>query len=131
MIGLTLQNAGDQVWTAAGQALGQAASVAAQQALLGIVSNAVQYAVPTTGQTVTSDGSPMLLIDPAGTLVALTVTLPASPVDKQRWAMATSQAITTLTISGGTIVGTLTTMPLAGYADFIYNTTSAKWFRVG
>lgn len=132
MIGLTLQNPGDQVWTAAGQAMGQASSVTAQQILLGIVASvlAVQYVVPTTGQTITSDGSGTLLIDPAGLLLALTIVLPASPIDKQKFTMGSSQSITTLTITG-TIVGTLATMALGGFATFMYNATSAKWFRVG
>lgn len=90
-----------------------------------------QYAAPTTGQTVTAGaGVDRLLIDPAGTLLALTVVLPASPSDGQSFTIATSQAITTLTITGS-IVGTLATLALGGYARFIYSATAAKWLRAG
>lgn len=90
----------------------------------------IQYAAPTTGQTVTADGSNVLLLNPAGTLVALTVTLPANPSDGQDFVVATSQIITTLTITG-TIIGTLTTLALGGFARFVYSATAAKWFRAG
>lgn len=44
----------------------------------------VQTATPTTGQTVTvTTNVTALHIDPAGTLAALTITLPASPVNGQ------------------------------------------------
>lgn len=90
-----------------------------------------QYSQPTTGQTVAANpGVQMLFIDPAGSLLALTVTLPDSPVDGQVFSMSSSQAITTLTITG-TIVGTLTTMALGGFARFCYSSTATKWFRVG
>lgn len=89
----------------------------------------MQYAAPTTGQTVTAAaGVDRLLIDPAGTLVALTVVLPASPVDGQLFIIATSQIITSLTITG-TIIGSLSTLVLGGSARFIYSATAAKWFR--
>lgn len=90
----------------------------------------VQYATPTTGQTVTGDGSQIIIINPAGTLAALTVVLPASPTDGQQCVLATSQILTSLTITG-TIVGTLTTLALGGFARFVYSATAAKWFRAG
>lgn len=90
-----------------------------------------QYSQPTAGQTVTaSTGINMLFVDPAGTLLTLTIVLPASPVDGQVFNIACSQIITTLTITG-TIVGTLTTMALGGYARFVYSATASKWFRAG
>lgn len=90
-----------------------------------------QYATPTTGQTVTaSSGVNALLLDPSGTLLALTVVLPSGPVDGQVFMIGCSQIITTLTITG-TIVGTLTTFALGGFARFCYSGSGAKWFRVG
>lgn len=90
----------------------------------------VQYATPTTGQTVTCDGSSVVMINPAGTLATLTVTLPASPVDGQDVLICASQIVTALTITG-TIVGTLTTLAVAGFARFVYSATASKWFRAG
>lgn len=90
-----------------------------------------QYAQPTVGQTVTANaGVNALFIDPAGTLLTLTVVLPASPSDGQVFMMGSSQIITTLTVTG-TIVGSLTTMGLGGFARFCYSATASKWFRVG
>lgn len=90
-----------------------------------------QYAQPTTGQTVTANpGVAALFIDPAGTLATLTVVLPASPVEGQGFEMGSSQILTALTITG-TIVGTLTTLALGGFARFRYSATASKWFRTG
>jgi len=92
---------------------------------------ATQYAQPTTGQTVAAaSGVSALFLDPAGTLLALTVELPANPVDGQVFMMGSSRIITTLTITG-TIVGTLTTLALGGFARFCYSASASKWFRVG
>lgn len=92
----------------------------------------VQYATPTTGSTVTVvTGTTALLLNPAGTLVALTVALPSSPVDGQSITIATSQILSALTVSGGTLVGTLTTMALGGFARLVYGATAGVWFRAG
>lgn len=92
----------------------------------------VQAAAPATGNTVVvSAGTTALLLNPAGTLATLTITLPSSPVDGQTLSIGTSQILTSLTVNGGTIVGTLTTLALGGYAYFVYGATAAKWFRCG
>lgn len=97
----------------------------------GPVNEKVQAVTPTTGQTiVVAAGTTALLINPAGTLAALTVTLPASPVDGQTITIATSQIITALTVNG-TKVGALTTLALGGYAYYVYGADGAKWFRCG
>lgn len=93
------------------------------------LTNAVQYSVPTTGQTVVSNGSGVLFLNPAGLLVSLTVTVPSAPVDGQSFEVASSQAITTLTMNGGTIKGALTTFVLNGWARWRYSSSAAAWFR--
>jgi hypothetical protein len=91
----------------------------------------VQYAAPSTGATVTANaGVHVLHLDPAGTLAALSVVLPASPANGQDFVISTSQTITALTITG-TIVGTLTTLALGGFARFNYSSSAAKWLRAG
>lgn len=91
------------------------------------------YTVPTLGQTVvvpTFDGPNMrVLLDPAGTLATLTVTLP-SATDGQSVAIMTSQALTLLTLNGGTIINTVTTLALGNSAEYIYSVSSNKWFRL-
>lgn len=93
----------------------------------------VQYVAPATGNTViaNTNGYTRLLIDPAGTLATLTITMPSSPQDGDRLEISSSQVLTALTISGGTIVGTLTTLAVAGFASFVFSATGSKWFRVG
>lgn len=93
----------------------------------------IQYATPTTGQTVTigSTGSTRLILNPAGTLVALTVTFPSTPTDGDYVSLCSSQAITTLTMNGGTVIGALTTAAIGTFASYIYNATTTSWFRIG
>lgn len=92
-----------------------------------------QYVAPTTGQTITvnTNGYVQLRINPAGTLLALTITLPGSPSDGDTVEVASSQAVTTLTMSGGTIVGPLTTMAVGTFAVYQYVASASSWFRIG
>ncbi len=92
-----------------------------------------QYTTPTTGSTITAnDGANLkLIINPAGTLLTLTLSLNASPVDGDVINICSSQAVTTFSMTGGTIVGALTTLAAATFATYIYNGTASKWFRNG
>jgi hypothetical protein len=89
----------------------------------------VQRVVPTAGQTVTSDGSPFLLLVPAGTLATLTVTFPSSPVDGQQFEAFTTQIITALTMNGGTVKNPLTAAPANAFARWKYSATDGFWLR--
>lgn len=64
---------------------------------------------PTTGQTVAFDNASadqVLYITPAGSLAALTITLPSDATSRlaQRAVFSTSQAITALTVTGATSI---------------------------
>lgn len=102
--------------------------------------------VPVTGDTVTVDAQTrQLLVNPAGTIAALTVNLPAasaSMLNGQRIGICGSQIVTTLTMGAGTGNTFNTTAPTAmlvpvvtGAAscfEFIYIKTSATvgvWYR--
>ena len=93
----------------------------------------VQYAAPETGATVTvnNTGHVRLILNPAGSLLALTVTLPGSPSDGDMIELGCSQVVTTLTMNGGTIVGGLTSFAVGGFASYAYSSTGASWFRIG
>lgn len=99
------------------------------------LATATQYATPTTGQTVTllpfSPAKLVGFVDPAGTLVALTVALPVAS-DGQIVAISSSQAITTLTLTTGvgSILNAITTLALGGFAMYAWSATAAKWFRL-
>lgn len=92
-----------------------------------------QYATPTTGSTinVSTNGYVKLRIVPAGSLLALTVSLPSSPQDGDVVEIACTQAITTFTMSNGTVNGALTTMAASTFAVYEYNSDSSQWIRVG
>lgn len=91
-------------------------------------------AVPTTGQTVVLS-SYQTILNPAGTLAALTVQLPASPVQGRHARVSCSQIVTTLTVdgNGNTVTGLAPITSTAGwFAEYIYSSTApAGWFRVG
>lgn len=92
-----------------------------------------QYTTPATGATLTAnDGANLkLIINPAGTILALTLALNASPADGDILSFCSSQAVTGFTMTGGTIVGPLTTLAIGTFASYIYNGTATKWFRIG
>lgn len=90
----------------------------------------IQYVAPTTGQSVTIlPGTDLLAIDPAGTLATLTIVLPTGSEGKTV-KIGASQILTLLTVTG-TIVGTLTSLGLGGFAEFVFSASSSKWFRTG
>lgn len=91
-----------------------------------------QYVVATAGTSISVERAKetILMIDPAGTLATLTVVLPTAPENGDTVLITTSQILTALTLTG-TIVGTLTTLALGGFAKFQYSTRASKWFRVG
>lgn len=73
-----------------------------------------------------------LLLTPAGTIATLTVTLPnVCSAFANRITIFSSQAITVLTIATGsnTIVGTLSTLALGGFASFVL--VGTVWYRCG
>lgn len=72
-----------------------------------------------------------LILDPAGTLAAGTVIMPASPVDGQILVITSSQIVTTLTLSangGQSILGAVPAIALGGRIECQYRTASTTWF---
>ena len=67
-----------------------------------------QFAAPLTGTTVVvATGDTWLLITPAGTLAALTVTLPADRTEGETVRVTSSQILTSLTVGGAGTTGLL------------------------
>jgi len=93
------------------------------------------YAQPATGNTVTIPGfngnQLLVIIDPAGTLATLTITLPAAS-DGQRVVIACSQIVTALTLNSaaGSILGAITTIAANALGTaYCWSATANKWFR--
>ncbi len=101
---------------------------------------------PLTGASLTLTAQHrQLIINPAGTIAALTVTMPAASatmVNGQRIGICGTQIVTALTLAGGTgntfnpAVQTATLVPVvtgaASCTEYIYSKTSATagvWFR--
>ena len=83
---------------------------------------------PTTGQTVAMPkGTTSLYLTPAGTLAALTVKLPPSPLPGVVVAVGTSQTITALTVqtaAAGAVAGSPTTLAINAHVYFQYMTNA-------
>lgn len=92
----------------------------------------LQYSAPTTGSTVAiTSPNTSLVIEPAGALLALTINMPGSPSDGDDVKLSCTQVITTVTMGGGTIVGTLTTIAASGFASYVYRAANTSWYRIG
>lgn len=94
-----------------------------------------QYAVPTTGQTV-SMVSENLVLEPADTLAALTINLPGASdrYDGMSVRIMSTAILTALTVAaaGTTLVGAPTTLAAAnGFFAMKYVASSNKWYRWG
>ena len=91
-----------------------------------------QIYTPLTLATVTmSAGQSRAIINPAGTIAVLTVTLPSSPVDGQVAGISFTQIVTALTINapgGATVVGPPTSAAVNNAFRFIYQASSTSWF---
>lgn len=93
---------------------------------------AYQYETPATGTTVTvAEGCPKVVLDPAATIAALTVTLPGGAVDGQIVEMSTTREITALTVNSatGSVKANGVTGPFAAGASraYIYRLASTQW----
>jgi hypothetical protein len=94
-----------------------------------------QYATPiATGFSVAiTASSTWLILTPLAGYAAGTLVLPASPVHCSEFLVNTTQAVTTLTVSGNgkTVVGAPTTLAANAFFRLRYNSLNSTWFRVG
>jgi hypothetical protein len=98
-----------------------------------------QYAAPAaTGFTVTvnnSSDSVWLILTPLAGYAAGTITLPAvaNCVDRQEVLVNTTQAVTTLTVSGNgaTLIGAPTTLAANAFFRLRFDDVLNTWYRVG
>jgi hypothetical protein len=91
------------------------------------------YQTPATGFSYTLT-APVTIFVPSGTLATGTVTMPASPTDGMRVRVASTQIITTLTMSantGQTLLNALAAFTAGGFAEFLYKSSNTTWYRIG
>ena len=94
----------------------------------------IQYAAPLSGDDVVSDGSTVLILEPAGELAALTVTLPSAPVNGQFATFNTSEVLDAVTVGapgGASVKGTMPfVMTPSGGVGFVYREANTTWYRM-
>jgi lysophospholipase L1-like esterase len=83
---------------------------------------------PMTGGSVTIIDKNYNIINPAGSLLALTIVLPSSPADGDYVKIKYTQAITTVTYSGGTVVDPITSPIAGGLVELHYSTGTTSWY---
>ena len=92
---------------------------------------AYQYVQPLTGSTVSiAAGVVVTTVDPAGALAALTVALPSPPTDSQVQFVNFTQAITSLTWTGGTLSNAPGSAAAGAAWTLQYQAASGKWFLI-
>lgn len=94
---------------------------------------------PLTGDSdVIPDGVSAYIVNAAGTIAALTLAMPANPVDGQRVNISTTHTVTTLTLNasaGQTLLSPATTLTVATPAEYLYssgatpNSPATTWVR--
>lgn len=108
--------------------------------MVAIGAGASIFATPVTGATIAATAKTSnIVVNPAGTIAALTVTLPAASTltEGQVLRVGSSQAITAITFTGGTGTSVVAGVPAVvtggGGVALIYhasNATNGTWFRL-
>ena len=88
----------------------------------------IQYKIPVAAETVTVN-NPVVILEPAGTLATLTIKFPNISCNGQHLWFVSTAAVTALTITNATIVGTTPTALVANTPKkFVaYNN---KWYSM-
>ena len=83
---------------------------------------------PATGNTVNVIKNSYNIINPSGTLVALTINMAVSPNNNDLMYIKFTQAITTLSFTGGTVQSALNTIALGGLMVLVYDSGTSIWY---
>jgi hypothetical protein len=81
-----------------------------------------------TGGAVTLVNNQYNIINPSGPLGSLTVNLPSSPANNDAVIIKYIQAITTVTYSGGTVVGGIGSPTAGGMVILTYDSGTSTWY---
>lgn len=83
---------------------------------------------PITAGTVSLINNQYNIINPSGSLVALTVNLPSSPANNDCVFIKFTQAVTTVTYGNGTVVDGITAPTAGGLTVLVYDSGSTSWY---
>lgn len=84
---------------------------------------------PATGDTITipdSQAEVIAIVAPAGTIATLTIAM-GTAYNGRRIIIVSTQIITAITVTGGTLINSLTTLALGGKVSYIYDSVSASY----
>lgn len=92
-----------------------------------------QYAAPSaTGFSVAiSDANTWLLLAPTAGFAAGAIALPDTAPDRSEISVSCTQAITSLSVSGGTVTGAPTALAANGFFTMRYDAITKAWYRAG
>jgi len=100
----------------------------------GVADQSYSHQVPSTGFAITlSAANHITILEPAGMLASGTITMPAAPIDGQRVRVASTAAITSLTVaanSGQSILNAPGSLTAGQAFEFLYRGANATWYRI-
>lgn len=83
---------------------------------------------PTTGSTINLTNNAINIVNPAGAILALTINLPSSPADGSVVFIKFTQAVTTVTYSGGSVSDGLLSPAAGGMSMLTYDSATTTWY---
>lgn len=103
-----------------------------------LASGAYQYAVQTSSSTLQiSNNVTNVVLNPAGAIATVTITMPTAPYDGQIVRISSSQTVTSLTVSaaaGQSITNAPSAITVSATGPygvaFLYRGTNATWYRI-
>ncbi len=88
-----------------------------------------QYTTPATTDTIISDGRSLLVVNPVGSLLVLSIKFPSSPIQGQILNVVFTQIISSLTLLNGTILGGITSAAANSSVKYQYVSEISKWVK--
>jgi hypothetical protein len=113
-----------------------AATFGSTVSITGTILGSKSIQAPLTATAIVcADGTESLILNHTATIAALTVTLPATPANGTPFKLFSRSIVTTLTLNAGAgeTIETghgLTTLAAAASAEWVYNLSDTKWYRV-
>jgi len=96
--------------------------------------NNIEYTTPVTGFTSTvANTTGMYIMEPVADLATGTITMPVTPVNKQRVTLSSTQNITALTHNpntGQTLRGAATSLTANTPVTWVYRQANLTWYRI-
>lgn len=103
-----------------------------QSILYGVTGGPIKYQhtifTPTTGGTVNLVNKRYNIINPVGSLLALTVNLPSSPANNDVVYIKYTQTVSTVTYANGTVVAPITAPIAGGLVVLTYDSGTTSWY---